>query len=184
MARGDLSRPATPRALGRFRGNRRFRAAVDRRPHGRFESIWEVLLAELHHAVGVEVEPQYEVIDDNGVWLARGDLWLVGTRRIHEYDDGHHRDPGQHHQDLRRDRRLGLAGWSRRGYTSPDLLRHAVHVLADADHALGRRHDPGRIRPWYAQLRTSLFSDTGRRQFLSSLPGTRNGHGEGLRQPG
>ena len=141
----DLSRPAT------------------RRPHGRFESIWEVLLAELHHAVGVEVEPQHEVIDDNG---------------------GHHRDPGQHHQDLRRDRRLGLAGWSRRGYTSPDLLRHAVHVLADADHALGRRHDPGRIRPWYAQLRTSLFSDTGRRQFLSSLPGTRNGHGEGLRQPG
>jgi hypothetical protein len=44
----------------------------------------------LHRAAGIEVEPQKEIFDQWGRFVARADLWLVGTRRIHEYDgDGH-----------------------------------------------------------------------------------------------
>jgi len=127
---------------------------------GRAESAWEVLLRVLHVACDVPVEPQHEVRHD-GVLLGRGDLWIRGTRTLQEYDGGGHRDPSQHRDDLRRDRRLAERGWQRHGYTSSDLTSRAVTVLRDADRALDREHRPERIRAWHEMLARSLFTPAG-----------------------
>jgi hypothetical protein len=38
----------------------------------------------LHLAAEINVEPQKKIYDQRGRFIARADLWLVGTRRIHE----------------------------------------------------------------------------------------------------
>ncbi len=116
--------------------------------------------------MGVEVTPQLEVRDEGGELVARVDLHLVGTTSDHEYDGGHHREPDEHRDDLRRERRLSSLGRVRRGYTASDVVRRPIGVLRDADLALGRAHDPGRIRPWIAMLRESLYTPSGRAAFL------------------
>lgn len=128
---------------------------------GGAESIWEVLLRVLHRACDVAVEAQYEVRDDDGLFLARADLRIVGTKRLPELDGGGHRDPDQHRKDLKRDRRLSAGAWERRGWTSSDVLHQAVAILRDADEALGRPHDPARIRAWHAIVKKSLFTPSG-----------------------
>lgn len=139
---------------------------VLQRTGNRFESIWEVLLAELHHVCGIDVVPQHNVYGADGAFVARGDLWLTGTRMLHEYDGAHHRTSRGQHNDLRRESRLRLAGWQRQGYNAHDVLHGAVHILADADHAVGRTHDPRRIRAWHTLLRGSLFTPAGTATFL------------------
>lgn len=94
------------------------------------------------------------------------DLHLVGTTSDHEYDGGHHREPDEHRDDLRRERRLSSLGRVRRGYTASDVVRRPIGVLRDVDLALGRAHDPGRIRPWVVMLRESLYTPSGRAAFL------------------
>jgi len=94
----------------------------------RSESPWETLLRVMHTSSGIVVEPQAELRLD-GV-LVRGDLWLVGTRTLHEYDGEHHRTIDGHRADLRRERRLLGEKWSRRGYTSVDLLRKPERTCA------------------------------------------------------
>lgn len=143
------------------RGMRTLRQVLIRADH-RYESIWEVLLAELHRSCAVAVAPQHVVRTRDGVFVARGDLWLVGTTRLHEYDGDHHATRSQRTSDLRREGRLSRAGWSRRGYAKDDVIHGAVQVLADADHALGRPHDPTRVRNWHTILRPSLFTPSGR----------------------
>ena len=128
---------------------------------GGSESIWEVLLRVLHRACEVAVEAQHEVHDADGVFLGRADLRIVGTRRLPELDGGGHRDPDQHRKDLKRDRRLASAGWERRGWTSYDVLHQAIAILRGADEALGRPHDPARIRAWHAIVKKSLFTPAG-----------------------
>jgi hypothetical protein len=128
---------------------------------GRSESAWETLLRILHVACGVEVEPQYEVIDVDGLLVARGDLWLKGTTMLHEYDGGDHLEKKRQRKDLGRARRLSHTDWERRGYTREDVLHQAVGVLRDADAAVGRPHEPGRIRVWHELLRDSLFTPAG-----------------------
>ncbi|ANH36704.1 hypothetical protein I601_0251 [Nocardioides dokdonensis FR1436] len=95
------------------------------------ESAWESVLRVLHHVCEVPVVAQHEVHDELGVFVARGDLWIVG--------------------------------WRRNGYTSGDVLHRAVGILRDADEALGRTHDPSRVRAWHELLRGSLFSAAGTR---------------------
>lgn len=159
--RGTLPDHEEERLLSEaYPGSPRMRRSFDWATGGA-ESIWEVLLRVLHRACQVAVEAQHEVVDPSGLFIARADLWLVGTRRIHEYDGAVHRDPQQHRQDLKRERRLGANGWERRGYTSHDVLHQAVAILRDADQALGRPHDPARARAWHAILRKSLFSPAG-----------------------
>ena len=73
---GDLTRlAARPRG-----GMRMLRRILERTDH-RHESIWEVVLAELHHSIGVAVEPQKAIVTAGGGFVARGDLWLVDTQR-------------------------------------------------------------------------------------------------------
>lgn len=115
----------------------------------------------LHLVCDVPVLSQHEVRDRHGGLVARGDLWVVGSRTLQEYDGGGHREAGQYADDRRRERRLGELGWRRNGYTSGDVLHRAVGILRSADEALGREHDPGRIRAWHDLLRDSLFTAAG-----------------------
>ena len=128
---------------------------------GRSESAWETLLRLLHVVGEVPVEPQRELFDADGLFVARGDLWIVGTRTFHEYDGAHHLTREQQRSDLRRARRIDDAGWVRRGFTSDDVLRQAQSVLRDADRALGRPHDPARLREWNDLMRESMFTSAG-----------------------
>lgn len=135
----------------------------------RSESPYETLLRLLHVVCGVAVEPQSELRDDDGDLVARADLWLVGTNSFHEYDGDEHEKGPRRVKDRRRDRRIDKAGRVRRGYTAGDILSRPVTILDDADRALGRPHDPSRIRAWHDELRRSLFSSAGRTAFLTQV---------------
>ncbi|MDT0201814.1 hypothetical protein [Nocardioides sp. AE5] len=150
------------------RGVSRLRRAIEL-SDPRAESIYEVLLRVLHVVCEVPVEPQFEVRDEAGGVVARGDLHLIGTRTLHEYDGGEHLTrPGQR-KDLKRDRRLGHVGWSRRGYTREDVLFQAPTILRDADASIGRDHEPSRIRAWHALMRESLFTPAGTARLAETL---------------
>lgn len=152
----------------RRRGNRNLRAALAL-ADGRSESAWESVLRLLHHTCDAAVEPQHEIRTPDGGFVARADLLLLGTASIHEYDGGVHLERAQQQADLRRARRLADAGWTRRGYTSHDLLRQPIGVLRDIDTALGRPHEPARVRSWYLMLRDSMVTTAGRRRILERM---------------
>lgn len=135
----------------------------------RSESPWETALRFFHVMCDAPVEPQHVILDDAGGFVARADLWVVGTRSIHEYDGGVHLERRQQQADLLRARRLTDAGWTRRGYTSRDLLRTPVGVLRDIDRAAGRPHDPGRVRAWHAVLSGSLLTPAGAHRLVDRL---------------
>ena len=101
----------------------------------------------LQRAAQIPVEPQHPVHDDEGRFLARADFWVVGTRRIHEYDGGDHRRPEVQDGDLRRDRSLLEADWQRYGFTSRHLLNEAASIIRESDRllgpAVGQRPAPG-----------------------------------------
>lgn len=152
----------------RRRGTPRLRRVLAR-ADSRSESAWETVLRELHRTVDVPVTPQFVVRDDAGAFVARGDLRLDGTQVLHEYDGHHHLEVSRQRADLRRQRRLLEAGWDRRGYTKDDLLHRAVTVLRDADHSLGRTHDPSRVKAWHDVLRTSALTAAGRARLAARL---------------
>ena len=128
---------------------------------GRSESAWETLLRMLHVVCDVPVEPQHEIRDADGTFVARADLLVAGTRTLHEYDGAHHLRRDQQRRDLARSRRRTDEGWVRRGYTSLEVLHQSHLVLRDADRALDRPHRPQRISRWYALLAGSLFTPAG-----------------------
>jgi hypothetical protein len=128
----------------------------------RSESPWESVMRVLHQAAGIHVEPQKELFDHWGRFIARADLWLVGTRRIHEYDGGKHRERRNHRNDLSRDRRLVEIECQRMGFTSAQLLHEGASIIASADRLLGRAWDPGRLARWEALLNDSAFRPEGR----------------------
>src|SRR5215207_7719670 len=99
MSRSRRQRPGVTSAVDAesmpFRGttrSRRWRRVSRPLLEGRSESPWESVMRVLHRTAGIDVEPQKEIYDDGGRFVARADLWLVGTRRIHEYDGELHRD--------------------------------------------------------------------------------------------
>lgn len=128
----------------------------------RAESPWETLLRMFHVACDIPVVPQFELRTADGRFVARGDLWIEGTKVFHEYDGGVHRAREQHRRDLARERAIVGEGWIRRGYTAVDLLRHPQAILREADAALCRPHDPGRLDAWNALLAESTLSASGR----------------------
>ena len=132
---------------------------------GRAESAFEVLLRVLHDSCGIDVEPQYEVFDEYGGFVARGDLWLVRTTTLHEYDGADHLTRPRQRRDLARGRRVAGVEWVRRGYTNVEVLRQGVAILREADAAIGRAHRPERIRAWHELLRDSLFTPAGTARF-------------------
>jgi very-short-patch-repair endonuclease len=128
----------------------------------RSESPWESVMRVLHRAAGIHVEPQKEIFDQWGRFVARADLWLVGTRRIHEYDGDGHRERQTHRNDLARERRLVEIDWQRMGFTSAQLLHQGASIIASADRLLGRSWDHRRLARWEALLNDSLFRPAGR----------------------
>ncbi len=153
--------------LSRRRGLAALRRALEL-ADARSESPWETMLRLLLVSCGIEVEPQYVVPGRHGP-IARADLWVVGTRTLQELDGEVHLPKTQQRKDLRRMRRLGEEDWARHGYTSDDVLHRAVRVLADADRAVGREHEPERIRLWHDLLRASLFTPAGRARLAARL---------------
>jgi very-short-patch-repair endonuclease len=84
-------------------------------------------------------------------FVARADLWVVGTRRIHEYDGEVHRDREVHRTDLARERRLVEIDWQRVGFTSPQLVCEGGSIIAGMDRLL-RTWNPRRLARWEALL--------------------------------
>jgi hypothetical protein len=128
----------------------------------RSESPWESVLRLLHVAAEVNVDPQKEIYDDWGRFVARVDLRVIGTRRIHEYDGEVHRDRDVHRADLARERRLVEINWQRVGFTSPQLRYESASIIAGLDRLLGRSWDPRRLARWNALLDDSLLRASGR----------------------
>jgi hypothetical protein len=142
-------------------GGSRLRRALEL-ADGRAESWWETPLRLLHVWSGIDVEPQYEVRNEWGSLVARGDLWVVGTRRLHEYDGGHHDRPETRRGDLSRDKALARIDWERYGYVASDLTRGADRIVRDAEAALGLPHRPARTRRWHAEIAGSTLTSRGR----------------------
>lgn len=128
----------------------------------RSESAWESIMRVLHRAAEIDVEPQRRLEDWRGRFVARADLWLVGTRRIHEYDGEVHRDRDMHRGDLRRDRNLVEAGIERLGFTSNEVLYEGGNIIASADRVLNRAWDARRLARWDALIADSLYGVRGR----------------------
>lgn len=155
--RDELSAVAAQRRRG-APALRRALAAADPRS----ESPWETVLRMLHHCLWAEVEPQHRVHDGDGRFVARADLWLVGTHTIHEYDGGVHLEREQQREDLRRIRDLQRCGWTRNGYTATEVVRSPAIIARDVDRALGRPGDVRRLARWSALLRESGCTPAGR----------------------
>jgi len=132
----------------------------------RSESPWESVMRVLHRAADIPVEPQHEVFDHWGRFVARGDLWIVGTNRLHEFDGGGHREPDIQRSDLTRDRRLIEANWQRFGFTKAQLLNEGGSIIACTDTLLGRSWDPERLRRWNALIANSMCGRPGRARAL------------------
>jgi hypothetical protein len=128
----------------------------------RSESPWESIMRVLHQAAEIPVTPQQEIFDERGRFIARVDLRIDGTRRIHEYDGERHRDPEVHELDLERDRALLADRWERHGFTSKHLRRDGAAIIADADRLLGRSWSPRRLAAWQGLLDYSLLGRAGR----------------------
>jgi hypothetical protein len=162
----------SPEVLSRSAARRRWGAVTLQNAIGwmdrRSESPWESLLRVFHRSCGIPVVPQHEV-RHQGRFVARGDLWIVGSRMLHEYDGAVHRDAETHRADLDRDRRLLAADWRRRGYTAADLLGRPERILAEADDTLGRRHRVERLDPWLRMVDESLFAAAGMERFVTRL---------------
>lgn len=155
-------------------GVRRLRTAAQL-ADARSESAWETLLRLFHVSVGVDVEPQYVVVDDAGEFVARADLLLSGTNLLAEYDGAHHLTVKQQQNDLRRARRIAETPYVRRGYTANDLVDRPMATLQELDRNLGRLHLNSRLNTWRHWLRESTYTAEGRRRLQnrwSRLTGT------------
>lgn len=155
--KADLRASIRPRQWGGARLRRALSYA-----DGRSESWWETPLRLLHRWSGIDVEPQYEVRDDRGHFVARGDVWIVGTRRLAEYDGTVHDEQVVRRRDLRRDKALGRIDWERYGYIARDIVRGPLEILADADAAMGRPHRPARLKRWRQEAARSTLSASGK----------------------
>ena len=128
----------------------------------RSESPWESVMRVLHVAADIAVEPQHVIVDEQGRFLARVDLLIKGTRRIHEYDGAVHREADVHQTDLRRDRNLILGDWQRLGFTSAHLRNEGAAIIKSVDTLLGRPWDSRRLQAWEGLLNESMFRRPGR----------------------
>ena len=128
----------------------------------RSESAWESIMRVLHQAAEIPVTPQHVIFDEQGRFIARADLRIDGTQRIHEFDGARHREADVHEVDLERDRALLAARWERHGFTSKHLRRDGATIIADADRLLGRAWNPRRLAAWQSLLDHSLLGRAGR----------------------
>jgi hypothetical protein len=142
-------------------GSRRLREALALADH-RSESAWEAILRIFHVIAAVAVEPQVDIRDEQGQFVARADLVVIATGDLHEYDGSVHDKPRQRARDLRRSRRLEEIGRVRRGFTASDLTTYAAVTMQELDRIVGRPHDPERTQAWSTYLNQSCLTAAGR----------------------
>lgn len=126
----------------------------------RSESCWESVLRLVHVRAGITAVESQHWIDD--ARTVRGDLWLVGTCRIVDYDGAEHRSAAGHRRVQRRDKDICRSAWERYAYVSQDIATKAGRILRDAEAALGLRHEPARLGRWLAYARRSTLTGEGR----------------------
>ncbi|MDR6211032.1 very-short-patch-repair endonuclease [Nocardioides zeae] len=129
---------------------------------GRAESAPEVTLGALCRTLRVPVVAQHEVRTAAGSFVARGDLWVVGTRTLVEYDGAVHREKEAYADGLRRDRRLRSEDWGRIAVTRDDLVERSQQLARELYEAAGLAHDQRRVLAWWRLLRTSGETPAGR----------------------
>ena len=158
--RADGLQPADVRAKVRPRtkdGPRLLAALALADP--RAESFWESVLRLVHVLGGIsQVEPQVWIVDGT----VRGDLWLVGTRRIVEYDGADHLERRRHQRDIRRDKEVLRARWERYPYIASEIISTPGRILGDAEEALALPHDPARLARWLEHARRSTLTGQGK----------------------
>lgn len=152
----ELARAVIPRRRG-VRTLRRAILAADLRS----ESPWETILRLLHELCGIPVVSQYVLNNDRGRFVARGDLRILGTNRLAEYDGAGHRERTQHQDDLRREKGVARIGWDRYGYTASEIYQHPEMIIHDAEMARGLTHNPARLKLWREEFARSALSDGG-----------------------
>jgi very-short-patch-repair endonuclease len=125
----------------------------------RSESPWESVLRVLHCVADIPVEPQHVIVDStDGSW-PRADLWIKGTRRIHEYDGAVHREAEVHQRDLKRERNLIMSDWQRFDFTSAHILNEGAAISRSVDDLLGRPWIAGGWRLGRSSLVSQCFGD-------------------------
>lgn len=147
-------------------GTRRLRRVWEARD-GAAESAGETLLRKFHDVMDVATASQIDIHDDDGQFVCRADLVVLGTLNLHEYDGAIHREAPVHKRDLRRERALASTPYVRRGYTLDDLLNHAATLMHELDRVLGRPHQAERLRKWRALVDDSFYSETGRARVMN-----------------
>ena len=93
----------------------------------RSESPWESIMRVLHRAAEIPVTPQQELFDQFGRFVARADLLIDGTPRLHEYDGGFQGGAGVI-ADV--DRLLGRPWDPRRLAAWNQLIEHSLYGRA------------------------------------------------------
>lgn len=152
----------------RQRGLPRLRRALEL-VDGRSESRWESYLRLMHVSAGIRVRPQKLIVDEQGRFVARADLWIEGTSRLPEFDGAHHRVREQHQEDLRREKQLARLGWERYGYVASEVMHRPERIIDDAEAALGLPHDPRRMVAWITIAQQSVLTRDGRFRLLRRL---------------
>lgn len=164
---GDLAPSRMEKLLLSRRPGVRMLREAWRRSSGLAESGPESLLQQFHVVMEVACVPQVELFDDQGEFIARVDILVSGTLKVHEYDGAHHRDGEQHRKHLRRERNLLSAGYTRRGFVLDDMLNHPARLMHEVDRALARTADLRRLRRWRRLVANSLYSEAGRERVLN-----------------
>lgn len=155
------------------RGIRRVRQALDlldacsESPR---ESITRVLLWEGGLPAPI---PNLNIYDDDGAFLARGDLVYEDLRVILEYDGEHHLARQQQASDADRRHKLEIHGWMvvtivPRDLATPERLGSKVHQ-AIAHRRQRRRPDPRRPDPLNGRRVRRGCAWAGRRRHEASL---------------
>lgn len=145
------------------RGARPLRAALELLVDpGRAESAPEVTLGALCRTLRIPVTAQHEVRAAGGPVVARGDLWIRGTRTLVEYDGATHWEKEGYAEGLRRDRRLRGEDWGRIAVTRDDLVERSQQLARELYAAAGLRHDQRQVLAWWRLLRTSGETPAGR----------------------
>ena len=134
---------------------------------GKADSGGEVVLQVFHDVLEIQYVAQHELYNDAGQLVARADLWIVGTGRLHEYDGAVHRSKKAQSVDLRRSGGIGGADLQRRGFTLDDLLNHALVTMHEIDRDLGRPHRMRRFHAWQRVVEQSMYSHAGRERVMN-----------------
>ncbi|QXG75234.1 endonuclease domain-containing protein [Modestobacter sp. L9-4] len=133
---GELEHALAVRPTGRGAARaRRVLAVADPNVDSPMESVLRWLL---HEAGLPRPTLQFRALDDRGRLIGFGDLAWPDRRVLVEFDGEVHRERGVFVNDLRRQNRLVLEGWTVLRFTSADVLGRPQDVVATVSRALLR----------------------------------------------